>query len=139
MRPIKTLDELKKIAGSWAGLHNSFVDGDGCECFIVLNGNARSSKTIWYFPEGQPASDWDDTDVASVDGFLDEYEKKDIKVKWMVFHDISGAYMEYVDDDAFLLHTLISEALEKGALYEYVFDYDAARKELEEMNERNSE
>tara|TARA_Y100000401_G_scaffold91961_1_gene77788 strand:+ start:14113 stop:14532 length:420 start_codon:yes stop_codon:yes gene_type:complete len=139
MKPIKTLDELKKLAGSWAGLHHEFIDGDGCECFIVLNGFARSSKTIWYFPEGQPASDWQDTEVASVDGFLEPSELKGVTVKWMIYHDISEAYVEYVDDEALLLHTLIGQALENNALYEYVFDYEAAKEELEKMNEGNSE
>lgn len=120
MKPIKSLDELKKFAGAWAGLHDHFIDGDGCECFILLNGCARSSKKIWYFPEGQPASDWDDTDVLSVDGLLDEYAIKGLKVKWMVYHDISDAYEEYVDDESLLEWTHIATALENNALFAYV-------------------
>ena len=125
MKPIKSLDELKKLAEPRGDVDDHFVDGDGCECFILLNGCARSSKTIWYFPEGQPASDWDDSDVLSVDGHIGEWSVIGVMVKWIVYHDISDSYEEFVDDEALLEWTHIATALENNALFEYAWE-DAA-------------
>ena len=40
-RRIKTIEQLKKLAGN----------DNGLDCFILLNGGLRSSKHIRYYPE----------------------------------------------------------------------------------------
>jgi len=40
-RRIKTIEQLKELA----------KDEDGLDCFILLNGNLRSSKHIRYYPD----------------------------------------------------------------------------------------
>jgi hypothetical protein len=40
-RRIRTIEQLKELA----------KDGDGLDCFILLNGGLRSSKHIRYYPD----------------------------------------------------------------------------------------
>ena len=78
--PIKTMAKLKALARQ------------GVDCYILLRGCFRSSKSI-------------------------EYDAK--KKEWLVFHDIDGTTEIIKGDKELKLRTSIVEAMEKGALFMY--------------------
>lgn len=81
---IKTIEELKERAQAT----------DGCECFIVLKGGARSSKQVWYFPESE---------------------------LWSVHNDIDDTDMEDLSILELAHNTNIVEAIKRGALFAYTY------------------
>jgi tRNA-dihydrouridine synthase len=100
---------------------------DGCDCFILLNGGARSSKAVRYFTEPYEAENemWGsenehETDVFTAEGYVEMGPaRENLVICWEVVHEIDGTYAEYTDDEALKEHTHIIEALEKGALFAY--------------------
>lgn len=85
---IGSLSELMRKA-SRTNTDNAF------ECFIMLNGGLRSSKTLRYFPE---------TDT------------------WDICNEIDDSYEEDVSTEYLLRETHIGIALDRGALIEYVWE-----------------
>jgi hypothetical protein len=81
MKKIESLEQLKKDS-----------EDTHLECFILLGGRARSSKTFSYFPE---------TDT------------------WDVLHEIDNTWEEDVSTDHLKDFTNVITALEKGALWAY--------------------
>ncbi len=87
MKQIQSIDELKKIAEyderkNWM------------EFFIALNGFARSSKRIAYYPSTQTFD---------------------------VHNEIDDSYQEGITEDELKAETMIVEAIENGALFLYEF------------------
>lgn len=78
---IKDLDELKTLAL-----------GRDLECFIALNGGAKSSKTIRFYDSGA----------------------------WTVFNAIDGTSVQCMDLADLQTKTNVIAALDKGALYREV-------------------
>jgi len=81
MDKIKTINELKKLATFQM-----------LECFILLNGNLRSSKQITYHP------------------VIDRFD---------VLNEIDDTFQENLTETELELDTNIIEAIDKGALYKY--------------------
>lgn len=76
---IESIEELKKLAQN------------GCECFILLRGNLRSSKHIWYD---------DDSNQFEIISYIDDSEQ-------------CLSELELMDEG----YTNIGYAMKKGALY----------------------
>jgi len=86
MKAITSLDHLKKLASGEEQL----------ECCIMLNGGARSSKTITYDP----------------------IEDGKLGVRWFIFNFIDDSEEEFENDHAFKSgYPLFFEAMKKGALF----------------------
>jgi hypothetical protein len=63
------------------------------ECYIILGSCFRSSKMVLFMDPG-----------------------------WWVLHEIDDTEMDY-ENDEHLMDTHIGEAIEKGAMYAYVYNY----------------
>ena len=108
-------------------LRNRAEGEDGCECYILLNGGARSSKRVRYFPEAQEAEneiwgtdDDQETDVFDENDYVEMGKaREDLLIHWEVLHEIDDTFAEYTSDKALERHTHIVEALEKGVLFAY--------------------
>lgn len=87
MKPIQSLDELKKIA-------EYAEKRDPAEFFIMLNGGARSSKRIIYYP-----------DTKTFD----------------VLNEIDFSYQDDLTEEQLATETFIVEAIGKKALFQYQF------------------
>lgn len=87
MKLIKSIEELKKVA--------NFDDRNSCtEFYIRLNGYARSSKRVFYYPSTNTFDIYNAID----DSFQDDLTKEQLRNE-----------------------TKIVEAIEKGAFYQYEF------------------
>ncbi len=85
MKRIETFEELKQLA-----ISTNF--SAGADVFILLNGGARSSKRITYYPESNTFD---------------------------VYNDIDGSYDENLSEEDLLTLTHIGLALDNGALFLY--------------------
>lgn len=103
---IRDLDHLKELAGR----------EDGVECFIMLNGGARSSKRIRYYPNGGMTA-WDDAMIFDDAG---ETNYRDgLEIAWHVDNEIDDSECDYTTDAALLRYSNIGRALDFNALIAY--------------------
>lgn len=92
---IESLEQLKKLCESGP-----------VEVVIMLQGAAKSSKTVQHFPEG-----WE----VEEDDYAGEHVGE--TVYWDIFHHISDSYCGYLSDEHLLEDTPFGEAMASGALY----------------------
>jgi len=84
---IKSIEELKKVA--------NFDDRNSCtEFYIRLNGYARSSKRIFYYPSTNTFD---------------------------IYNAIDDLFQDDLTEEQLRNETMIVEAIEKGAFYQYEF------------------
>lgn len=115
---IETLQQLKTLASM-----DERENAEGAECFILLSGGIRTSKTIKYYPEACDCDNDDEpeeTFVYNETNYLPSgNDREGVKVHWEVFHDIDGSYEEYTTDQALEAHTNIVNALNASMLFKY--------------------
>lgn len=84
---IKSIEELKKVANFDDPNHHA-------EFYIMLNGYARSSKRVFYYPSTNTFD---------------------------IYNAIDDSFQDDLTEEQLRDETMIVEAIEKGAFYQYDF------------------